>query len=154
MLFWHFLALGSILFFFFFFFSFPFFLISFHISFLRGSRQWEENTSCLLLQYFPKHCFWLMFRILGSISNADILNYLSCQEPIEMTSINAQHKHCHPSELQPVWTDGAWVSGLIIYLPSSSSPLAKCLDPVTHKAKWLVFLFTDCTLSFSSSWHL
>ena len=84
------------------FFFFPFFFISFHISFLRGIRQWEENTSCLLLQYFPKHCFWLMFRILGSISNADILNYLSCQEPIEMTSINAQHKHCHPSELQPV----------------------------------------------------
>lgn len=84
------------------FFIFSFFFISFHVSFLKGNGQWEENTSHLLLQYFPKHCSWLMFRILGSISNADILNYLSCQEPIEMTSINAQHKHCHPSELQPV----------------------------------------------------
>lgn len=41
-------------------------------------------------------------KILRPISNSDILNYLSCQEPIEMTSINAQHKYCHHSEFQPV----------------------------------------------------
>lgn len=38
-----------------------------------------------------------MFWILGPISNSDILNYLSCQDLIEMTSINAKHKHYHPA---------------------------------------------------------
>lgn len=94
-----------------------------------------------------------MFRILRPISNSDILNYLSCQEPIEMTSINAQHKRCHHSEFQPVWTDGVWISGLIIYLPSPSSPLAKHLDIVTVKAKWPAFFFFHRLHIVLSSWH-
>lgn len=100
---------------------------------------------------FCNYYSWLMFRILGPISNSDILNCLSCQEPIEMISINAQHKHCQLSKLQPVWTDGAWISGLIIYLPSLSSSLAKHWDTAIVKPNGLHFCSQIVHCSFL--WH-
>lgn len=59
--------------------------------------QWVKAALCLL-HHFHNHWSWLTFRILGSISNSDILNHLLCQEPIETTLIKSLHQCCHPWE--------------------------------------------------------
>lgn len=94
---------------------------------LTFEGHWQGMVAALcLLNHFYNHWSWLTFRIPGPISNSDIHNHLSCQEPIEMTSIKSLHKCCHPWELQAVRADGTPLSGLFIY-PPSLLPLAKHL---------------------------
>lgn len=78
------------------------------------------RAALCLLHHFRSCWSWLMFRILGSISNSDILNHHSHQEPIETASIKSLHQCCHPQESQAVRADGTPFSGLLICPPSLS----------------------------------
>lgn len=80
---------------------------------------WVRAALCLL-HHFHNHWSWLTFRILGLISNSDILSHLSRQEPIETASIKPLHQCCHPQESQAVRADGTPFFGLLICPPSLS----------------------------------
>lgn len=84
-------------------------------------RRTDVGESCSLFSTpFHSHWSWLTFRILGVISNSDILNHLSCQEPIETASIKPLPQCCHPQESQAVRADGTPFSGLLLCSPSLS----------------------------------
>lgn len=86
--------------------------------------------------------------ILEPVSNSDILNYPSCQEPVEMTSINAQHKHCHPVSLGlSEQMELKYLDSLFIF---QSFPLLS-QDTWTQlqlNTKWPAFWLTDCIVLF------
>lgn len=135
----HFLLLFLHLFFFFFFFSFE-----------EGVKNGKKTLTffcyCVFITTILGSCSgsWDQFLSLTSSTTSHVKIQLS------LTSIKVQHKYCHPVS----WTDGAYISGLIIDLPSPSISLAKHLNTVQLNTKWPEFLFIDCMLFFSFFWHV
>lgn len=117
----------------------------------------EENlmgmrAALCLLHHFHNRWSWLTFRILGSISNSDILNHHSRQEPIETASIKSLHQCCHPQEPQAVRAGGTPFSRLLV-CPPSLSFLWQSVGHGVAKPSSLYGFSQIVYHSFSSLWY-